>query len=135
MISAELQVALHNSFVGAREKHHKWITVEHLLLHLMDAPDVQERLRSREVDETGLGRDLEHQVSQTETFLANEEVDTQPTAPFQKVIQYAIVMVQKASRKEVTPVDILRVVVAHPECLAPKSSVQLRIASFKWQAE
>ena len=135
MISAELQVALHNSFVRAHEKRHKWITVEHLLLHLMDAPDVQERLRSREVDETGLWHDLEHQVSQTDISPANEEADTQPTSAFQKAIQYAIDMVQNASRPEVTPLDFLHTVVAHPECLAPNSSVQRRIASYKWQAE
>jgi hypothetical protein len=70
-------------------------------------------------------------VSSTEEFPAGEDVDTQPTSRFQHAIQYAILRAQKVYRMEVTPLDILDTVAAHPEYLAPDSSVQTYIASFK----
>lgn len=131
MISAQLQVALHNSFVSAHGHDHKWITIEHLLLQLMDVPAIQEWLRSRDVDETGLYFDLEHQVSRTETILAPEEVNAQPTVAFRKAIEYATLSAQEAHRPEVTPLDVLGAIVAHPECLAPDSAVRHHVATLK----
>jgi ATP-dependent Clp protease ATP-binding subunit ClpA len=131
VISKELEIALHDCFVEARGKYHKWITVEHLLLQLVDMQSVQERLRSSGIDVQALRTDLETCVSRSETVPKTEDPDTQPTMPFQKVIQYAILSVQEGERDEVVPTDILDAVVAHADGLKLDRSVQLRIASIK----
>ena len=131
MISAQLEIALHDSFVRAQEKHNKGITVEHLLLQLLGIATIQERLRALGLDDVGLRGELELQLSQAEAFSADEELDTQPTSAFQRTIQQAILRVQKAHRPEVTPLDVLEVVLAHPDCLGADSVVQRRFALLK----
>ena len=131
MISKDLDVALNNAIIRARQGCHRWITVEHLLLQLVDVSTVQERLRSCGVDTIALRADLEGCVSQTKAFLESEYEDTPPTFAFQKAIQYAILMVREAGREEVTPIDIFDTVVAHSERLALNPAVQRRIASLK----
>ena len=110
MIAQELEVSLHMAFVEARQQRHEFITVEHLLLALLDNPSAAEVLRacSANIDDlrkalAGFIKDNTPQVSGT------EEVDTQPTLGFQRVIQRAIMHVQSTGngKKEVTGANVL----------------------------
>jgi ATP-dependent Clp protease ATP-binding subunit ClpA len=108
MIAQELEVSLHMAFVEARQKRHEFITVEHLLLALLDNPSATEVLRAcgAKIDE--LRRALADFVQQhTPTVAGTEEVDTQPTLGFQRVIQRAILHVQSSGKKEVTGANVL----------------------------
>jgi ATP-dependent Clp protease ATP-binding subunit ClpA len=106
VISQELEIALHDSFLRARECRHKWITAEHLLLRLLDSPRIRDRLPSHSIDPTALRAQLEDRVSRTEQLPPKSDDDTQPTMEFQRLIQRAILSVQESGRTEVTPLDI-----------------------------
>jgi ATP-dependent Clp protease ATP-binding subunit ClpA len=110
MIAQELEVSLHMAFVEARQQRHEFITVEHLLLALLDNPSAAEVLRacSANIDDlrsalAGFIKDNTPQVA------GSEEVDTQPTLGFQRVIQRAIMHVQSTGngKKEVTGANVL----------------------------
>jgi ATP-dependent Clp protease ATP-binding subunit ClpA len=96
---------------------------------------VQERLRASGIDVQAFRADLEACVSRTEIAPESEDPDTQPTMPFQKAIQYAILAVQEGDRDEVVPTDILDAVVAHSDRLKLDRSVQVRIAPMKGSRE
>jgi ATP-dependent Clp protease ATP-binding subunit ClpA len=88
MIAQELEVSLHMAFVDARQKRHEFITVEHLLLALLDNPSAAEVLRACAVDMDGLRKELIAFISDhTPTVSGTDEIDTQPTLGFQRVIQ------------------------------------------------
>src|SRR5512144_37161 len=108
MIAQELEVSLHMAFVEARQKRHEFITVEHLLLALLDNPTAAEVLRSCGVNMDELRKALtQHITEQTPRIAADREVDTQPTLGFQRVIQRAILHVQSSGKKEVTGANVL----------------------------
>jgi len=110
MIAQELEVSLHMAFVEARQSRHEFITVEHLLLALLDNPSAAEVLRACAVNIEDLRKTLSNFVSDnTPTVPGTSEVDTQPTLGFQRVIQRAIMHVQSASngKKEVTGANVL----------------------------
>ena len=108
MIAQELEVSLHMAFVEARQKRHEFITVEHLLLTLMDNPSAAEVLRACAADIDMLRGELLAFINQhTPTVAGNEEIDTQPTLGFQRVIQRAILHVQSSGKKEVTGANVL----------------------------
>ena len=108
MIAQELEVSLHMAFVEARQKRHEFITVEHLLLALLDNPTAAEVLRSCGVNMDELRKNLtQHITEQTPRIAADREVDTQPTLGFQRVIQRAILHVQSSGKKEVTGANVL----------------------------
>jgi ATP-dependent Clp protease ATP-binding subunit ClpA len=110
MIAQELEVSLHMAFVEARQSRHEFITVEHLLLALLDNPSAAEVLRACAVNIEDLRKTLTNFVSDnTPTVPGSGEVDTQPTLGFQRVIQRAIMHVQSASngKKEVTGANVL----------------------------
>ena len=108
MIAQELEVSLHMAFVEARQKRHEFITVEHLLLALLDNPTAAEVLRSCGANMDELRKSLSQHVSeQTPRIAADREVDTQPTLGFQRVIQRAILHVQSSGKKEVTGANVL----------------------------
>jgi ATP-dependent Clp protease ATP-binding subunit ClpA len=108
MIAQELEVSLHMAFVESRQKRHEFITVEHLLLAMLDNPTAAEVLRACSVDIDDLRRLLaEHVTENTPTVGGNGEVDTQPTLGFQRVIQRAILHVQSSGKKEVTGANVL----------------------------
>jgi ATP-dependent Clp protease ATP-binding subunit ClpA len=110
MIAQELEVSLHMAFVEARQSRHEFITVEHLLLALLDNPSAAEVLRACAVNIEDLRKTLTNFVSDnTPTVPGTGEVDTQPTLGFQRVIQRAIMHVQSASngKKEVTGANVL----------------------------
>jgi ATP-dependent Clp protease ATP-binding subunit ClpA len=110
MIAQELEVSLHMAFVEARQARHEFITVEHLLLALLDNPSAAGVLRACAVHVEDLRKTLNNFVGDnTPTVSGTGEVDTQPTLGFQRVIQRAIMHVQSASngKKEVTGANVL----------------------------
>ena len=107
MIAQELEVSLHMAFMEARQKRHEFITVEHLLLALLDNPSASEVLRACAADIDELRKLLTEFVTEHTPILSGEDVDTQPTLGFQRVIQRAILHVQSSGRKEVTGANVL----------------------------
>ena len=110
MIAQELEVSLHMAFVEARQQRHEFITVEHLLLALLDNPSAAEVLRACSANTDELRKSLVQFVKEnTPTVGGADEVDTQPTLGFQRVIQRAIMHVQStgSGKKEVTGANVL----------------------------
>ena len=108
MIAQELEVSLHLAFVEARQKRHEFITVEHLLLTMLDNASAAEVLRACGVNIEELRLVLaEFITTHTPVTPGDREVDTQPTVGFQRVIQRAILHVQSTNKKEVTGANIL----------------------------
>ncbi len=108
MIAQELEVSLHMAFMDARQKRHELITVEHLLLAMIDNPTAAEVLRSCGANLDNLRSELNNYIEEhTPTVDGTEEVDTQPTLGFQRVIQRAILHVQSSGKKEVTGANVL----------------------------
>jgi ATP-dependent Clp protease ATP-binding subunit ClpA len=110
MIAQELEVSLHMAFVEARQQRHEFITVEHLLLALLDNPSAAEVLRACSANIDDLRKSLSNFIADNTPQVAGaEEVDTQPTLGFQRVIQRAIMHVQSTGngKKEVTGANVL----------------------------
>lgn len=108
MIAQELEVSLHMAFVEARQKRHEFITVEHLLLALMDNPSAIDVLRACGANVDTLRKELSAFIKDHTPRVPGEgDVDTQPTLGFQRVIQRAILHVQSSGKKEVTGANVL----------------------------
>ena len=110
MIAQELEVSLHMAFVEARQQRHEFITVEHLLMALLDNPSAAEVLRACSANIDDLRKSLAQFIKEnTPTVGGSDEVDTQPTLGFQRVIQRAIMHVQStgSGKKEVTGANVL----------------------------
>ena len=110
MIAQELEVSLHMAFVEARQQRHEFITVEHLLMALLDNPSAAEVLRACSANTDDLRKSLAQFIKEnTPTVGGVDEVDTQPTLGFQRVIQRAIMHVQStgSGKKEVTGANVL----------------------------
>src|SRR3954452_16627861 len=107
MIAQELEVSLHMAFMEARQKRHEFITVEHLLLALLDNPSASEVLKACAADIDDLRKLLSDFVTEHTPILTGDDVDTQPTLGFQRVIQRAILHVQSSGKKEVTGANVL----------------------------
>ena len=108
MIAQELEVSLHMAFMDARQKRHELITVEHLLLAMLDNPSASDVLKSCGANIEKLRTDLsDHIEEHTPIMDGSDEVDTQPTLGFQRVIQRAMLHVQSSGKKEVTGANVL----------------------------
>ena len=108
MIAQELEVSLHMAFVEARQKRHEFITVEHLLLALLDNPSAAETLRACGGNVELLRKDLVRFIEEhTPSIEGKDDIDTQPTLGFQRVIQRAILHVQSSGKKEVNGANVL----------------------------
>ena len=108
MIAQELEVSLHLAFVEARQKRHEFITVEHLLLAMLDNSSAAQVLRSCNVNVDELRQVVSEFVDKHTPIISGDgDVDTQPTVGFQCVIQRAIVHVQSTNKKEVSGANIL----------------------------
>ncbi|MFW9611802.1 MAG: ATP-dependent Clp protease ATP-binding subunit ClpA [Fluviibacter sp.] len=108
MIAQELEVSLHTAFVEARQKRHEFITVEHLLLALIDNPTASDALRACGVQLEALRLELTRFIEEhTPVVDEGSEAETQPTLGFQRVIQRAILHVQSSGKKEVTGANVL----------------------------
>ena len=108
MLSSELEFCLNQAFHQARSARHEFLTVEHLLLAILDAPKVREVLEGCGADLERLGADLkQHVETNTPRLSANEEREVQPTLGFQRVLQRAVFHVQSSGKKEVGVVNVL----------------------------
>jgi ATP-dependent Clp protease ATP-binding subunit ClpA len=108
MIAQELEVSLHMAFMDARQKRHELITVEHLLLAMIDNPTAADVMRACGAKLEILRGELNQYIEEhTPTVNGEEEVDTQPTLGFQRVIQRAMLHVQSSGKKEVTGANVL----------------------------
>jgi ATP-dependent Clp protease ATP-binding subunit ClpA len=108
MIAQELEVSLHMAFVEARQKRHEFITVEHLLLALIDNPSAANALRACGAKPDALRKELSNFINEhTPTVSGEDDIDTQPTLGFQRVIQRAILHVQSSGNKEVNGGNVL----------------------------
>jgi len=109
MLSNELEYCLNEAFQRARDEQHEFITVEHLLLALLDTPHVIEILKACGADIGRLRRELNEFISESTPRLRedDDEVDVQPTLGFQRVLQRAVFHVQSSGKKEVTPTNVL----------------------------
>ncbi len=108
MLSQELEFSLNSAFQAAREKRHEFITVEHMLLALLDNPSAIRVLRACGGNVEDLRRHLTAYLDeQVPRLPPNSKVDTQPTIGFQRVIQRAVLHVQGVGKKEVTGASVL----------------------------
>ena len=108
MLSQELEFCLNDAFAGARDARHEFMTVEHLLLAIVDTPKVREVLKSCGADTAKLKSELKQFIDQTTPRLpAGEDRDVQPTLGFQRVLQRAVFHVQSSGKKEVTVANVL----------------------------
>ncbi|MFM7482364.1 MAG: ATP-dependent Clp protease ATP-binding subunit ClpA [Candidatus Methylopumilus sp.] len=108
MIAQELEVSLHMAFMDARQKRHELITVEHLLLAMLDNPSAADVLKACGSNIDVLRNDLTQYIDDhTPTISGEDEVDTQPTLGFQRVIQRAMLHVQSSGKKEVNGANVL----------------------------
>jgi ATP-dependent Clp protease ATP-binding subunit ClpA len=119
MIAQELEVSLHLAFVEARQKRHEFVTVEHLLLAMLDNPSAAQVLRACGADLEELRTELTDYIAvHTPIIHGSGEADTQPTIGFQRVIQRAILHVQSSNKKEVTGANILAALFGEKESQA-----------------
>jgi ATP-dependent Clp protease ATP-binding subunit ClpA len=108
MLSSDLEQCVSNAYRLARENLHEFLTVEHLLLSILDVPKIIEILKASSCDVPRLKRELlEHIDRNTPRLKAGEERELQPTLGFQRALQRAVVHVQSSGRKEVTPANVL----------------------------
>jgi ATP-dependent Clp protease ATP-binding subunit ClpA len=108
MFSKDLEQTIGQCYKEARERRHEFMTVEHLLLALLDNPSAQQVLKSCGADLPKLSADLRAIIRETVPVLpSSDERDTQPTLGFQRVLQRAVYHVQSSGRKEVTGANVL----------------------------
>ena len=109
MLNKDLELTLNTAFREARTRRHEFMTVEHLLLALLDNPSAGEALNACGVDISGLKTELLEFIDETTPVIPDleEERETQPTLGFQRVLQRAVFHVQSSGKNEVTGVNVL----------------------------
>jgi ATP-dependent Clp protease ATP-binding subunit ClpA len=108
VLSSELEICLNEAFQAAREARHEFMTVEHLLLAIVDTTKVREILRACGADVVRLRKDLKDFIDQTTPRLKDDDDrEVQPTLGFQRVLQRAVFHVQSSGKKEVTTANVL----------------------------
>ncbi|WP_194089129.1 ATP-dependent Clp protease ATP-binding subunit ClpA [Vibrio hibernica] len=117
MLNKELETSLNTAFVRARQKRHEFMTVEHLLLALLDNPSANEALSACQADIEILRQELDAFIDQTTPLIieADEERETQPTLSFQRVLQRAVFHVQSSGRSEVAGANVLVAIFSEQE--------------------
>ena len=119
MLSKELEFTLNLAFKEARDKRHEFMTVEHLLLALVDNPAAVEVLRACGADIGSLKQELSNFLDETTPLLPrNDARETQPTLGFQRVLQRAVFHVQSSGKKEVTGANVLVAIYSEQESQA-----------------
>ena len=119
MLSRDLEVTLNGAFKRARELRHEYMTVEHLLLGLLDNASAMQVLKACGGDVSILRKELDQFLSQTTPNLPdNSERDTQPTLGFQRVLQRAVFHVQSSGKQEVTGANVLVAIFSEQESQA-----------------
>ena len=108
MLSSELEFCLSEAFQNARNRRHEFMTVEHLLLALLDIPKVHEILKACNSNIGQLRRQLSEFIDEATPLMpADDDRDVQPTLGFQRVLQRAVFHVQSSGKKEVTGSNVL----------------------------
>jgi ATP-dependent Clp protease ATP-binding subunit ClpA len=108
VFSKELELSISQAYQEAREKRHEFLTVEHMLLSLLDNASALSVISASGVDIEGLERDVRKILEDTVPLLGDEDSrDTQPTIGFQRVLQRALYHVQSAGKEEVLGVNVL----------------------------
>ncbi|MDE2139728.1 MAG: ATP-dependent Clp protease ATP-binding subunit ClpA [Gammaproteobacteria bacterium] len=107
MLSKELEFCLNTAFKEARAKRHEFMTVEHLLLALLDTPRVAEVLRACGADIQSMQHELTRYIDQNTPRLEQPDPDVHPTLGFQRVLQRAVFHVQSSGHKEVSALNVL----------------------------
>ena len=116
MINQELEQNLNSAFKLAQEQKHEFVTVEHLLLALLDNSDAIDLLTSNNVSIDSLKVDLEEFIGSTTPKISNDsEIDIQPTLGFQRVIQRAVFHVQSSGKTEVKGSNVLVAIFSEKE--------------------
>ena len=120
MLSKDLEQTLNDAFRGARAKRHEFMTVEHLLLALLDNNDALQVLKACGADIGNLRGDLVEFVDATTPLIPQDEDerDTQPTLGFQRVLQRAVFHVQSSGKSEVTGANVLVAIFSEQESQA-----------------
>ncbi len=120
MLSKDLEHTLNDAFRGARAKRHEFMTVEHLLLALLDNNDAIRVLKACGADIGNLRGDLVEFVDATTPLIPEDEGqrDTQPTLGFQRVLQRAVFHVQSSGKSEVTGANVLVAIFSEQESQA-----------------
>ncbi|GAB3384539.1 ATP-dependent Clp protease ATP-binding subunit ClpA [Lysobacter fragariae] len=108
MFSKDLEYSIGQCYKRAREARHEFMTVEHLLLALLDNPSAEAVLKACHADFDRLRNDLDQAIATSVSKLADDDGrDTQPTLGFQRVLQRAVYHVQSSGKKEVTGANVL----------------------------
>ena len=108
MFSKDLEYSIGQCYKRAREAHHEYMTVEHLLLALLDNPSAEAVLKACGIDLDRLRGDLEEAIERSvATIDADAGRDTQPTLGFQRVLQRAVYHVQSSGKTEVSGANVL----------------------------
>ena len=119
MLSKELESSLNIAFKKARDKNHEFMTVEHLLLALLDNASAAEVLRACAADLERLRKELDDFLNETTPLLpTDDERDTQPTLGFQRVLQRAVFHVQSSGKHEVSGANVLVAIFSEQESQA-----------------
>jgi len=108
MLSNELESCLNKAFQLARDGRHEFLTVEHLLLSILETPSIKDALRACGGDGAVLAQDLREHIEQSTPRLPEgDDREVQPTLGFQRVLQRAVFHVQSSGRKEVAVTNVL----------------------------
>jgi ATP-dependent Clp protease ATP-binding subunit ClpA len=119
MLSKELEFTLNQAFKAARAKQHEFMTIEHLLLALLDNPAAAEVLRACGADIEILRQDIDGFLEETTPLIMDDDGrETQPTLGFQRVLQRAVFHVQSSEKKEVTGANVLIAIFSEQESQA-----------------
>ncbi|BDF94579.1 MULTISPECIES: ATP-dependent Clp protease ATP-binding subunit ClpA [Pseudoalteromonas] len=120
MLNKDLELTLNAAFREARTRRHEFMTVEHLLLALLDNPSAGEALHACGIDMAALKAELSDFINETTPVIPDleEERETQPTLGFQRVLQRAVFHVQSSGKNEVTGVNVLVAIFSEQESQA-----------------
>jgi len=120
MLNKELEFTLNLAFKEAKEKRHEFMTVEHLLLSLLDNPAASNVLQACEANADSLRQDLIEFIEETTPLIPRDELgrETQPTLGFQRVLQRAVFHVQSAGKTEVSGANVLAAIFSEQESQA-----------------
>ena len=121
MLNKDLEQTLNEAFVFARQQRHEFMTVEHLLLTLLDNPAAQEALKACGAKVELLRGELTDFVNETTPLITEEQAaerETQPTLGFQRVLQRAVFHVQSSGKGEVTGANVLVAIFSEQESQA-----------------
>ena len=129
MLSKELEFSLNMAFRDAREKRYEFMTVEHLLLALLDNPNAKQALVSCSANIERLRKDLSNFIEETTPLIPeDDDKETQPTLGFQRVLQRSIFQAQSSEQKEVNGANVLVAIFNEQESQAVYLLTQQNIA-------